>query len=220
MAQTLLPKFTGTKAGLSYRRSVLAAVAIVPIILIFGHSVIVIGQPDSIYRLREGTRITLKLDAELNSRAANVNDTFLGVVTKPIADRDVIVVPAGALVEGRVTAVTHAGAAGRDGRLDVVFETLKLARESRRIDGLLVNSPSVHSSRGFGIWSVFGGAAAGAALGGVAGSASGALIGGAAGAGAGGALAALKRGKEVRFKRGEEIEIELRSPVVLPVEDY
>jgi hypothetical protein len=46
------------------------------------------------------------------------------------------------------------------------------------------------------------------------------LIGTAAGAGIGSGIALLKNGKDVRIGPDEIFEIELRSPVMLPVSDF
>ncbi|MBK6724918.1 MAG: hypothetical protein IPG58_17135 [Acidobacteria bacterium] len=78
-------------------------------VLIFVNSTLVLrAQDDSIYRLPAGTKISLRMDAEINSRVASVNDTFLAYVTKPVKRRDVVVVPQEAVVEGRVTKVSPA----------------------------------------------------------------------------------------------------------------
>ena len=53
-----------------------------------GHPVF--GQSDSIYRLPAGTRISLEVDAEVNSRVSSVNDTFLATVAKPVVVRDAV----------------------------------------------------------------------------------------------------------------------------------
>lgn len=108
-------------------------------LLIFGNSVYALAQRDSIYRLPAGTRLRLKLDVELSSKVASVNDTFIASVVTPVMNNDTVVLPAGAIVEGRVTEVARAAHAGRDGRLEVVFESLKLAQGTRRIEGAFVS---------------------------------------------------------------------------------
>lgn len=188
-------------------------------LLIFANSVLLYAQPDSIYRLPAGTRITLKLDAEVNSKVSSVNDTFLATVTKPVEFRQKVMIPIGTVMEGRVRAVTNATSGNQNGTLEVVFETLKINRETRRIEGVLIKPLAERSSNTFSFLSVLGGAAVGAALGATR-SAPGAIIGGALGAGAGGTVAFLKKGKDVRLRKNEEFEIELKKEVTLPVLDY
>ena len=189
-------------------------------LLIFANSVLLYAQPDSIYRIPAGTRMTLKLDAEINSKVSSVNDTFLATISKPVKVREAVVLPIGTVVEGRVQAVTSAAGGSQSGKLDVVFETIKLASETRKIEGFMIKPLSVRSSNAFSILSVLGGAAAGAAIGAATRTSAGALIGGAAGAGAGGTVAFLRKGKDVRLRKDEEFEIELKKDVQLPVLDY
>lgn len=99
------------------------------LLLIFANYSFSAAQTDSIYRIAAGTRISLKLDAEINSRVSIVNDTFTAIVTKPVIVRDSVVLPAGSIVEGRVASVSRAAGGGKGGKLDVVFEWLKLSTE-------------------------------------------------------------------------------------------
>ncbi len=189
-------------------------------ILIFANSSPSFGQSDSIYRLPAGTRIRLELNAEVNSHISSVNDTFLATVAKPVIVRDAVVLPAGTLIEGRVSSVTRASMFGHSGKLDVVFETMKISNQMRHIDGVMVTQVRVPSSRTFNILSILFGTGAGTAIGAASNSGSGAVIGAGVGAGAGTAVAMLRKGKDVRLRKGEEFEIELKKEVVLPVLDY
>lgn len=191
------------------------------VFLIFANFTPLTAQTDSIYRLPAGTRISLKLDAEINSTVSSVNDTFTAVLTKPVSVRDTVVLPAGTVVEGRVSSVSRAAGGGRSGKLDVVFDWLRLAEGTRRnIDGVLITKIRAESSQAFNALSILGGTAAGAAVGGAAKSGVGALIGAGIGAGIGSGIALFRKGKEARIRKGEEFEIELMKEVVLPVRDY
>ena len=74
-------------------------------LLIFANFELVGAQHDSVYRLPVGTRIRLKMDVELSSRVAAVSDTFTATVAKAVTVRDVVVLPAGSVVNGRVASV-------------------------------------------------------------------------------------------------------------------
>ncbi|MEO6655152.1 MAG: hypothetical protein ABIO36_03645 [Pyrinomonadaceae bacterium] len=189
-------------------------------LLIFANSIVLFAQPDSIYQLPAGTHIRLKLDAEINSKSASVNDTFLAIVSKPVLVRDTIVLPAGVVVEGRVSSVLQAASGGQNGNLVLAFETLNISSDKRRIDGVMTAPVFANASQTFSILSILGALAAGAAVGGVAGSSRGALIGGGVGAGIGASIALLRKGKDAKIRKGEEVEIELKKEVVLPVLDY
>lgn len=107
-------------------------------LLIFGTSLAAAGQ--GIYRLPAGTRLRVKADIELSSKVASVDDTFLVTVSEPVKVNDMIVLPMGSVVEGRVTGVTHAAGFGRSGSLKVVFENLKVFGGARSIDGALTGA--------------------------------------------------------------------------------
>lgn len=189
-------------------------------LLIFANSSISYPQPDSIYRLPEGTRITIRLDLDLSTKVASVNDTFLASVSKPVTIRDRIAVPVGTVIEGRVVSVESAAAGSKNGELEVVFETLKISGQSRRMEAVRVVPVTPNSSKTFSVLSVIAGTVVGTALGAVSNSTSGAMIGAAVGAGAGTGIALLKKGKDAKIRKGEEFEIELKREVMLPVLDY
>ena len=190
-------------------------------LLIFANSIILSAQPDSIYRLPSGTRIRLKMDVELSSKAASVNDTFTTVVAKPVTVRDTTVLPAGTVIEGRVTNVTRAGSGGQNGKLGVVFESLRMVDlPSRNILGELVSKLDGRSSSMTNALGIIGGTVIGAVLGAASKVSNGALIGAGIGAGAGTGIALLRKGKDVRIGKNEEFEIELKRDLVLPVMDY
>lgn len=189
--------------------------------LIIANQAITAAQGDSIYRLPAGTRIRLRMDVELSSKVASVNDTFTAAVAKPVITRDTIVLPIGTVIEGRVASVSAGGSGGSGGTLDVVFEKLRFSSSATRaIDGTLVNRLESRSPRRDNILGIVGGTIVGAVFGAVTKSSSGALIGAGVGAGAGTAVAILRKGKDVRIGKDEEFEIVLRKEVILPVLDY
>lgn len=199
-----------------------AAVRILAVsFLLFANSILVAAQPESIYQIPAGTRIRLKMDVELSSKVAGVGDTFTTAVAKPVTIRDTIVLPIGTVIEGRVTHVSAAASGGSNGRLDVVFESLRLFRSTpRKIEGELVK-PLVHRSSSLtNALTIVGGTVAGAVLGSFAKTGSGALLGAGIGAGAGTGVALFRKGKDVRIQRDEEFQIVLKKDVVLPVLDY
>ena len=190
-------------------------------ILIFANSILTLAQPDSIYRLLAGTRIHLKMDVELSSKVAGVKDTFTASVVQPVMIRDVIVLPVGTIVEGRVTSVTKAASGGENGKLEVAFESLRIVNtEPRKIEGELVNKLENRSSSLTNTLAIVGGTVIGAVFGAFTKGNSGALIGAGVGAGAGTGIALFRKGKDVRIHEDEEFEIVLKKEVVLPVLDY
>lgn len=190
------------------------------IILFFAGSTIIQAQ-DSIYKLPIGTKISLQMETEINSKVSSVDDTFIAKISKPVIVREETVLPVGTIIEGRVIKIERAAAGGQAGRMEVRFETIKFpGGEKRAIEGVLVNELKAESVTATNILSVVGGTAIGALFGAVSKSNNGALIGAGIGAGAGTGVALLKKGKNVRIKTAEEFEIELKKEVVLPVQDY
>lgn len=190
-------------------------------LLIFAIFSSVFAQGDSIYKLPAGTKIRLSMDAGISSKISSVNDTFTTTVAKPIAINDVIVLPSGTVIEGRVTNVSSADVGGKNGLMNLRFETIRFPNSRRRtINGVLVDELRPPSARLVNIFSIFGGTAAGALIGAATGKQSGALAGAGIGAGAGTAIALLKKGRDVSIKTDQEFEIELKSDVTLPTGDY
>lgn len=176
---------------------------------------------DSIYQLRAGTKIRLRMDAEINSKISSVNDTFTTKLVRPVTVRETIVLPVGTTVEGRITSVKRAASGGRGGAIEVSFEMLRFTDGARReIEGVLVNELKSRTSGTTTFLSIAGGTALGAIFGAVSKTDNGVLIGAGLGAGAGTGAALLQKGKNVRIKTDEEFEIELKKDVILPVRDY
>jgi hypothetical protein len=176
-------------------------------------------KTDSIYLLPAGTRIRLRMDGEISSKFSSVNDTFLARVAMPVMIRDVNVLPAGTLFEGRITMASPAGLLSRNGRLDLQIETVKFSEADRRsVEGVLVRP--LRASRSSLLWPVLGGSLVGGAIGLAAGSAAGAVIGAGLGGGIGAGASYSRKGHDIRLKDDDVFEIELKKDLVLPVLDY
>lgn len=192
-------------------------------ILFFGNLLVSIAQtaPDNIFTLPAGTKIRLRMDNEINSKASSVGDTFTATVSESVLVRGTEILPVGAVIEGKIIKVTPASFGRKDGNFEVKFETLRLRNGAKRvIDAELVSVNSQKSSNFFSTVAIIGGTAIGALIGAVTDSGKGALIGAGLGAGAGTSAALLKKGKEERIKANEEFGIRLNKDVTLPVEDY
>lgn len=189
--------------------------------LLFVNFSLLNAQGDSIYRLPVGTKIMLSMDSEISSKVSVVDDTFTTTVSKPLSIRNSVVLAAGTVIEGRVTKVSSAEAGGRNGQMQVRFETIRFGNNQKRsIDGLLVTELKAASSKTGNLFAVFGGTAIGAIFGAASKAENGALIGAGIGAGAGTGIAVLRKGKDVFIRTDEQFEIELKSEVTLPVSDY
>jgi hypothetical protein len=174
-----------------------------------------------IYTLPVGTRILVKMDNEINSKVSSVNDTFTVTISSPVLVRDVEMLRAGLVIEGKILNVKPASS-GKNGSFDVNFETLQLSNKLRReIDASLVNEiKPPKTSQVFNTLAIIGGTAIGALFGNFANKGNGALIGAGIGAGAGTAAVFLKKGKDVHLKANAVFEIRLNKEVILPAEDF
>jgi len=176
---------------------------------------------DSPYRLPAGTRIKLKMTAELHTAVSSVNDTFTASVAEPVMVRDIVALPTGTMFEGRITKITRAGAIGRDGRIDFVIDKMLVGNDiTRSVETATVTQFRPQSTQTLTALSIAGGTVVGALIGYFAKPGSGALIGAGAGAGIGTVAAIAKKGKDVRIKEKQVFEIELKSELILPVLDY
>lgn len=190
--------------------------------LFFVNFISINSQTDSsIYELPAGTKIRVRMDNEINSKVSSVNDTFTTVIAEPVKVRDTVVLPIGAIIDGRITAVKRASSGKKNGSLTLSFELLRFENgEKRQISGILANQLKVISPPTKDILTVIGAAAIGVIFGAVSKSGSGTLIGAAIGTGAGTGIVFLRKGKDVSIKAEEEFEITLTKTVTLPVKDY
>lgn len=208
---------------IGYRNFAKALAAI--FFLIFAFSIQIRAQDDppdpDFYGLPAGTTITVRMDNEINTKSASVDDTFTVTVADPVEIDGLVVLPAGTVIEGRITEAKAASFGRKDGVLEVRFETLYIdSGRSRAIDGI-PERDQPHSDRNASdLFTAIGSAAAGGVLGAAAAGGKGAVIG--AGLGTGGGLGAvlLRKGSELRIRENEEFRVRLLKPVSLPARGY
>lgn len=175
----------------------------------------------SIYQLQAGTLFRVSMDNEINSKVASVNDTFTATLAEPVVVRETVILPVGTIIEGRVTRVKRASFGGRNGAMEVSFQTLRFADGNRRdIEGILVNELILPSSPATSILTIGGGTAFGGIIGAVSKTENGALLGAGIGAGIGTAAALLRKGKNVGIKSDAKFQVKLTKDVILPVRDF
>lgn len=192
-----------------------------PLVLIFASTGFLYAQPDTLYRLPAGTKIKLKLGAELKTGVSSVGDTFIAKVAEPIRREGEIVLPEGTAFEGRITSAEKAKIGGRDGELKFAIEHLLVGDDIRRsVSTKVLTRFAADSSRLLRAASIVGGTAVGALIGYAAGDSSGALVGAGIGAGVSTGTAVLQRGNEVRIRKDQTFVIELKEDLILPVLDY
>jgi hypothetical protein len=161
----------------------------------------------------------VQLETRISSETASVEDRVRAKVTRDVLVDGKVAVPAGARLEGVVTAVTRGGKFKERPRIGVAFQTLVLPDNTRIAiatdtvfrDG---DAPSGVNAK------IGGGAVVGAILGGMLGGKKGAVLGGTAGAAGGTAAVAAGDRAEVVLTAGSSLTVRLTAPITVLVERH
>jgi peptidoglycan hydrolase-like protein with peptidoglycan-binding domain len=180
------------------------------------------------WTLPADTVISVQMNSTLSSRTSRVGDKFIATVTVPVYVNGQTIIPAGSVIEGRVTQVTPAKRMSRSGTIAIDFDDLVFPNGTRidLVGGLTSTDPQTRrriddegrvSAEGGKRAPVFigGGGAIGAVLGGIAGGGKGAVLGGVAGAGAGVAAVLLSKGEEAQVPSGTPFGVQLKQSLIV-----
>jgi len=156
-----------------------------------------------------GQEIDVRLQTTLSSETATPEQRFEATTAVDVTQNGAVMIPAGSVVRGVVTAVERPGRIERVGRLTLSFDQMTVRGRDYPIRGM---ATQVFESRG--IRDEVGTAGAGAGVGGVIGGLLGGVKGAVLGAviGAGGAIAATE-GKDINLPAGSIIRVRMDSPV-------
>ncbi|MEN8375055.1 MAG: hypothetical protein ABFS34_06345 [Gemmatimonadota bacterium] len=165
-----------------------------------------------------GSVVPVRLDQQISTSSHRPGDAFTATTTQPLLNQaGRVVVPAGAVVRGRVTAVSGAAADGETSMLVLDFESISAAGTTYPLTATVVEARPERrkrtATRGTAA-KIGAGAAAGAILGQVLGKdTESTLIGAAAGAAAGTAIALGTRDVEAVLPAGSPMAIRLDAPL-------
>jgi hypothetical protein len=166
-------------------------------------TILVLGVLAAAHSIPAGTRLTVRIDSQINSRTARSGNRFHANLARDLVIGGTTIAKAGAPVQGKVTYAKPSG------RLHAPGE-LSLRLTSMEVNGKMVPF-STHAYRAKGkshtksnATKIGGGTVTGAVLGGVFGGGKGALIGAAAGGAAGTGLAAAT-GKQEAVIHAESV---------------
>jgi hypothetical protein len=167
-----------------------------------------------------GTTVQLSLNETLSTETNQTGDAFTATVREPVLDADgQVVIPAGAVVRGRVTQVQKSGRVGATAILNLAFESVSFAGGSYPLEASVVSASPERVNRastGEQVGKVAAGAAAGAILGRVLGKDTKSTIKGAViGAAAGTAIAMGTADVDAVLKEGSLMVIKIDSPVTV-----
>ena len=156
-----------------------------------------------------GQEMDVRLSNSLSSETSTVEQRFEATTVVDLMQDGRVLVPAGSVIQGVVSAVDKAGRVDRDGSLTLSFDRMRV--RGREYD-IRAGATQVFESRGIrdeaGTAGV--GAGVGGIVGGIIGGVKGAILG--AAIGAGGAIAATD-GKDISLPAGSIIRIRMDSPV-------
>ena len=156
-----------------------------------------------------GTEIDVRLQNTLNSGTAQVEDRFEATTLVDLNVNGRVLIPAGSVMRGVVTAVEPGTRTNRTSRLTVSFDQVTVNNRSYPMRGTVTQAIEGEGIRGeatrAGAGAVVGGII-GAVLGGAKGAVLGVLIGG------GGTIAATE-GKEVDLPQGTVLRVRVDSPL-------
>ena len=169
-------------------------------------------------KLPSGTRIMIRTIDAIDSDRNQVGDKFQASLEQPLVVDDVVVVPKGTDVYGRLTQATEAGRI--QGRSQLKLELTGIVLNGETIPLVTGEYSVAGSSRGATTAKRVGtGAAVGAVIGAIAGGGKGAAIGAGVGAGAGTAVQVMTKGEKVHVPSETLLEFVLQQEVRLPIAD-
>lgn len=186
-------------------------------------------EPVTIYEIKAGTTIPLKLTSTINTKGSSVGDRIYLETAVPVTSEGRVIIPAGSFVAGTVTQIARAGRVKGRAELYLRFDSLTLpngvSRDFRSRPGALDGDADASldrkegtirgdSDKGGDARKVGEATAAGASVGAIGGVISGRPgmgvgIGAAGGAAAGLAGVLLSRGPDVTLPKGTVFEMVL-----------
>ncbi len=167
-----------------------------------------------------GTTFAVRMNDELSTKTSSTGDAFTATLSAPIVDASgTVIVPAGATVRGRVTAVSPSTRVGQTAAMKLAFEAISFGGESYPLQGSVERADVQRSNRtstAETAGKVAAGAAAGAILGQVLGkNTSSTLKGAAIGAAAGTAIAMGTSDVDAVLPRGAEVVVRVDQPITV-----
>ena len=158
-----------------------------------------------------GQEIDARLERELSSNTAQVEDRFTATTAVDLYQGDDVLIPAGSTLRGVVSSVTNATRTQRKGSLTVAFDQITVRGRSYPMHGTVTQALESEGIKGEAA-KIGAGAGVGAILGGILGGVKGALLGVLIG---GGGTIAATEGKDVTLPPGTVLRVRFDDPVVL-----
>jgi len=155
-----------------------------------------------------GTEVDVRLQTELTSDKAQVEDRFEGTTAVDLYKGNDVLIPAGSVMRGVVSSVNRASRTDRKGTLTVAFDQVTVNGRSYPMRGTVTQALESEGIRGEAA-RIGAGSAVGAIIGGIMGGVKGALIGVLIG---GGGTIAATEGKDVTLPAGTLLRVRMDTP--------
>jgi hypothetical protein len=155
-----------------------------------------------------GTEIDVRLQDQLTSDTAQVEDRFEATTVVDLYEGDRVLIPAGSVMRGVVTSVNKATRTDRKGSLTVSFNQITVRNRSYPMRGTVTQALESEGIRGEA-GRIGAGSAVGAIIGGIIGGVKGALLGVLIG---GGGTMVATEGKDVTLPSGTILRVRMDTP--------
>jgi hypothetical protein len=152
-----------------------------------------------------GTELDVRLERELSSETAQVEDRFTATTLADLYQGNNVLIPAGATLRGVVSSVNKATRTDRKGALTVAFDQITVNGRTYPIHATVVQALESEGIKGEA-GKIGAGAGVGAIIGGILGGAKGALLGVLIG---GGGTIAATEGKDVVLPAGSVLRVRM-----------
>jgi hypothetical protein len=166
------------------------------------------SQSTSQSAIPEGQEIDVRLQTELSSDTAQVEDRFEAETVVDLYRGNEVLIPAGSIMRGVVRTVDKATRTDRKGALTVSFDQVTVRGRTYPMRGTVTQALESEGIKGEAA-KIGAGAGVGAIIGGILGGGKGALLGVLIG---GGGTIAATEGKDVKLPAGTVLRVRLESP--------
>jgi len=172
------------------------------------------NRPNAPVRRNEvpaGQEIDVRVEKELNSGTAQVEDRFVATTMVDLYQGNDVLIPAGSTLRGVISSVDKASRTERKGSMTVAFDQISVRRRSYPIHGTVTQALESEGIKGEAA-KIGAGAGVGAIIGGILGGAKGALLGVLIG---GGGTIAATEGKDVVLPAGSVLRVKFDQSLLL-----
>lgn len=168
-------------------------------------------RQESMGGIPAGQEIDVRLQTQLSSDTAQVEDRFEATTVVDLYRGDEVLIPAGSVVRGVIRTVERASRTDRRGEMTVSFDQITVRGRSYPMRGTVTEALKSEGMKGEA-GRIGAGAGVGAIIGGILGGVKGALLGVLIG---GGGTIAATEGKDVTLEPGTILRVRLDTPPVI-----